>query len=988
MIDGVLSRFDFTPETGLVWVAKPEGVANDTELLAINEAKRFKADAVYFRRYENSNHSVPQVFIYDRDFSDDELIEIHTNLWNSGIVPLFYVTTTSEVKIYNCAKSLEGKGKNKNKLNLKPIQTFSLIGDIQQKIEEQKFSARLFDNGTFWEEHPEILKVSETPYQKLLDGLLNAKKDLEQQQELALSPTTISKILIIGVLVKYLEEKKDQNGTSLLEISRDLYQKFPNCQQFTDVLRNGYIIDFLEELNKKFNGKVFDLKPEEKQELKQANLSYVAAVFDADVESRQYVLWKLYDFNFLPIELISGIYEAFLKKERSVVYTPPYLVNLLIDECMPLDKAEEKFSTGNFKVLDPACGSGIFLVAALKRMVQWQAILKYKKEGVIAYPDIEAIKSIVKNNLFGVDIEEGATLISIFSLCIAICDKLSPMQIWNELRFDDLAEENILTANFFGVYESLKTKGFDLVIGNPPFNPPKSFSNKSYLKAIKEEFGITPSTELNDDNLALFFWDRSVELRKRGGEICLLLPSGTWLYNNNSISYRSTFLRQYQVTKIFDFTHLSDTLFYGRANIAVCATIATDFVDQQKSKDLFHVVIKRSKVAEERFFFEVDHYDYHRVKYQTAIENSLVWKSNLWGGGRLVLLISYLSSLRSLGVFLHEQKKKHGWEFGEGYIIGHTEKLSSKELVAHGRKRKFYDNIDWITSHKSIITESMDDLGNFETYPELETVFEWPRTSTKKIFSPPHILIKEALGKNGIPIAYSEEYLCFKHRIIGIHAPWENVQELKQLYEAFKANQDINKTFSLAISGESGISMSTSLLRKSDIMNLPFPEDLQDLKLGYSENIIQDDVLNFYIKSSSSSEKSPLNQQAEEPDLHAFGEAFCKTLNPIYEQNGMKWFPLGFQSNEVSTVYVFCFGFPQEDILPDIFEDGLVGIEKLLYNTTKRNIRINRVLREYLHIDGYDVLILIKPKAIRYWLKSIALRDADGTFADLKISGF
>lgn len=224
-----------------------------------------------------------------------------------------------------------------------------------------------------------------------------------------------------------------------------------------------------------------------------------------EASTRQYILWEIYSFNHLPIELISGIYEAFLKKEKGVVYTPPYLVNLLIDECMPLDKAQEFFADEKFKVFDPACGSGIFLVAALKRMVQWKVILHYKATGKVAYPDIETIKRITRNNIFGTDIEKGATLVTIFSLCIALCDKLSPMQIWNKLRFDEeIVEKNIRTTDFFKIYNDLPKGEYDLVIGNPPFSPPAPFNNKSYLKHVADKYKVQPGPPLNDDNLALF----------------------------------------------------------------------------------------------------------------------------------------------------------------------------------------------------------------------------------------------------------------------------------------------------------------------------------------------------------------------------------------------------------------------------------------------------------------------------------------------------
>lgn len=963
----LLSKFGFDENRGLVWVSKPNQHLFDSERLAIEEAKRFKADAVYFRKSNIHNTSVPQVYIYEKEFSDDELLETHKNLWSSGVVPLFYVITRSEAKIFNCSKFADAKSKKQVDLpQQQPIKTFLLVGDIQREVEKEKFSAKLFDNGTFWEEHPEILKVSESPYQKLLNGLLNAKKDLESKK-LPLASSTISKLLIMGVLIKYLEEKEDEHGTKLLEISRDFYQQFPGCEQFTDILRRGQILPFLEELNKKFNGKIFDLKPEEKQELATTSLEYVANVFDANIEGQQFVLWQLYAFNFLPIELISGIYEAFLKKEKGVVYTPPYLVNLLIDECMPLDKADEMFASGSFKVLDPACGSGIFLVAALKRMVQWQAILNYRATGKVDYPDIGTVKRIVKNNVFGVDIEEGATLISIFSLCIAVCDKLSPMQIWNDLRFDELGENNIRTANFFGVLGALKSEGFDLVIGNPPFNPSAGFSNKSYLKFIKKEFGVSPSVPVNDDNLALFFWDKAVELRKPDGKICFLLPCGAFLYNGNAIHYRSAFFGKYQVEKVFDFTLLSEKLFHGSATIATCAVIAGDLLEEEKPRDMFHIIVKRSKVSEERFAFEIDHYDFHKVKYSTALENPFVWKCNLWGGGRLVRLVSYLNGLRSLGEFIEERK----WVFGEGYII------------ANGK-----ETAEWITGKPTVDTNYFTENGLVRVYIETAEKFYRPIKKANKIFSPPHLLIKETLGKTRIPIAFSEEYLCFKHRITGIHAPENENESLKQLFTRLSENDATNRTFALAISGESGGANFPYILRQSDILNLPYPENPEDLQLGYAEKIVQNDVLSFYIKSGIASAKSPLNKPATDDDLIAFGEVFCKTLNPIYEQNGMKWFPRGFKTSEAAIVYVFCFGNPKADVLPDIFESGMEGIEKLLFNNTRRNLQISRVLREYLHLGGYDILMLIKPKALRYWLKSIALRDADETFSDLKVSGF
>ncbi len=991
--NGILAQFDMEPGKGLVWVAQPQNeIDRVEEVLALAEARKFRADAVYFRRFEDGSPSVPQVYIYEREFSDDELVRVHRDLWSSGIVPFFYVVTDTQVKIFNCTKSVEIRGKARIPVS-NPLKVF-LVSKIQEELEREKFSAKLFDNGTFWEEHPSLLNAKDSPYQKLLEGLLEAKKELEKRN-LPLSSSTINKLLIIGVLVRYLEEKEDGNGTKLLEIARDLYKKFPDCRGFTDILRKGQVIPFLSELDDKFNGKVFDLKENERQELAKADLDFAAAIFDANIQAstRQYILWEIYAFNHLPIELISGIYEAFLKKETSlkkekgVVYTPPYLVNLLIDECMPLNKAEEFFSDEKFKVLDPACGSGIFLVAALKRMVQWKAILHYKATGEVAYPGIETIKRITRNNIFGTDIEEGATLVSIFSLCIALCDKLSPMQIWKKLRFDEeIVEKNIRTTDFFKVYNDMPKEEFDLVIGNPPFNPPAPFGNKAYLKHVKENYQVEPSHPIHDDNLAIFFLDRAVLLKKAEGKICFILPSGAWLYNNNSFEYRNYFLEQFRVNKIIDFTQLSDRLFHGRP-VAVCATIASDLVE--KKNELLHIVVRRSRVAEERFYFEVDHYDFYPVKFNTALENPLVWKANLLGGYRLLNLLNHLGSLRSLEEFLDTMVVEKGWECGEGYIIGHSGNVVNKEIRSSGsRTRKFEDNVLWITGKKSVITRSFAEDGSFDWVIEKEELFEEPRSKKKDIFKPPHIIIKEVLGDMRLPMIFSNEYLCFTNRFVGIHAPKNQFKDIEVLYRVIDQNQKLNRFYILCTSSQAGIIMSNSLLMKKDIMNIPYPENPTDLELGHSETIIQNDVLEYYIKSNASSENSPLNSPVQGEVLKEYGDVFCKTLNPIYEKNEQKWFVHGYHEGQQAIAYAFCYGQPKKDILPDLFVDGLDGIERLLLNNTRRNVRITRVLREYLHIEGYDVLIFIKPKNVRYWLKSIALRDADETYTDLKRTGF
>ena len=986
-INQILSKFDMGENSGLVFTAT-KNTDNPIEILALHQAEKFGATAVYFRRFANSKSSVPQIYIYDQPYDSNELIDLHRKLWSSGVVPFFYTVTDSQIKIFSCTKKADVKN---NELKISPLETFLLINEAQEAYNYQKYSARLFDNGTFWEndKNKALLDLKNSPYQILLEGLLRAKKQLIAQiNEVNLSENTISKLLIMGLLVKYLEEKQDESGVKLLDIARDFYHKFSNAKQFTDILRNGQCVEFFDELSLKFNGKIFLLSDTEKEELRNAHLNYIAAVFDSEIDNQgRYILthidWKLYSFNYLPIELISGIYEAFLNKKgnKDVVYTPPFLVNLLVDECMPIYKAEEYFSEENFKVLDPSCGSGIFLVTALKRMIQWKAVIHHQKTGIVQYPEPETIKRIIRNNIFGVDVEKEATLITIFSLSIALCDKLSPMQVWENLRFDDLSEKNIQTKNFFQFFNETPKESFDLVIGNPPFNPPSPFEkkNKEYYKILQKEYKTESSFAIHDNNLALLFWDRATLLCKQNKSICLILPSGTWLYNNNALEYRKHFLETFDVKKIIDFTHLSDVLFHGSADVAVCATIAQN--RKPSEENLLHITIKRSNPSEKRAFFEIDHYDFHSVNYETALHNPLVWKANLLGGGRLLRLINRLSNLRNLEEYLEDKKENSGWQFGEGYIIGHDGTKSEEYLI--GKK---YKNADWITNRKTVLTEGFtEDRITFST--EKEEYFYRNSSSNKEIFSPPHILIKENLGQEKIPVYFSDEHLCFKNEIVGIHAPESEYSNLKSLFRTLTDENQLFRFFSMSISARAGINKSHTPIYIKDILKLPYPENELDLELSQSETIVRDDVLNYLMKSGQDSKNSPLNQLANQKELAQFGEVFCRILNPIYAKDEMSWQVDSFNSFENLTVFAFRFGKQCSTPIINLGEGNFNKIETLIYNETKQNTRITRVLRGYLHEQGQDILILIKPNLLRYWLKSVALRDADETFADLKRAG-
>lgn len=717
----------------------------------------------------------------------------------------------------------------------------------------------------------------------------------------------------------------------------------------------------------------------------------------------QLSLWPLYDFDFIPTELLSAIYENFLQagddKNKGEVYTPPFLV----DEVMPLNMPREEYWKDgkiDYKVLDPSCGSGVFLVAAYKRLVQWWKIQnpdyqdQYKKQPLVFS---NKLKEILEDNIYGVDVSGMASQISIFSLTIAYFELLDPKVFWEEFRFKDLSKKNIKKENFFK-WKAESNIAPKLVIGNPPFNPPPSYG-KSATRYVEKE--ISPFTKGEDgkiripDNLALHFLDHARRLNN-GHQVCLVLPSAMLLYSpqKTSIDFRNKLIDETEVEKIFDFTHLRRNLFKkdsqssesgsSPTEVAVCGLVLRN-IEPDPKRQIEHVVVKRLSTYEKRIRFSIDHYDRHFVDKSDAKRYRFIWKCNLLGGKRLFNLIYRLSLLETLDDFIKERQEENGeWIFQVGY----------KSPISNPKPDQVNLHI-WNRVKINDIAEGKIHCEARETRP----AFARPRPA--HLFQPPLVVLgktsKRLADHMAFVASFDEDYLTFTDAFVGIHAPSGATNTLSQLFERLKSRQDLYHLWGIATSSGALVSQETAL-KKTDIADFPFPDFDEEyaLELSQSEQVICDDVLNHYIHLGKSAKykndgfdalERPLStvKPKYKSVLDAFGQTFCDTLNDIYAQNNKSW--------QIGTVYetegqngfiLYQLGFGLNEATEQLGFDN-EKLSKLVFDTHSNQAAIwIRTGRLYHHADGYDSVILIKPKNIRYWLRSVALRDADDTFHDLQ----
>jgi len=969
-LDQKLNLLDFETDSsasGLLFTNKDYRGDNNVsfgEILILQQAKELNASAIYFRRM--GEKSIPQLFIYDNsdNILDKDLSHIHIKLWSSGIVPLYYVFDKTEVRIFNCRKPVNKKTLKAKELDTLPFEkdALFLVSDVHKKY--KKYSASLFKNGSFWEsnENKNHFRLNNSSYKKLIEMLKNIRDEFVKGQ----NEHICNKLLVLSIFIKYLEERKDCKGNRVLDT--DYFNKYDGATSFCDILRKNKCIQFFKDLGKDINGKIFKLDKQEENEIAKLDQSKLADFLDAKQDKYQYVFWRLYDFNYLPVELISRIYEEFIPKRKDITYTPAHLVNFMVDECMPIAKPKD-----NISVIDVSCGSGIFLVTAFKRIVQWWQKEQYEKTGQIKKPTIGKIKSILRKQIFGADLEPEAVKLAIFSLTVALCDMLEPKKAWDELTKEKLIDlsENIIAQDFF---DFVKTdKRFDLIIGNPPFNPPVEADSKAEESKKKKQYWqdlskkIEFDFEIPDKNIALAFLQQAIKLLKEGGLLSLVIPSGPLLYNK-TIQHRREFLERYNVPQIFDFSSLCNVLFEGR-NYPVVVLFAKN--TPPDDNDILHVAVRRTRASKERLYFEIDKYDMYHVPKEIAKTEQLIWKANYLGSGHLYHLLKRLHDSRTLEQYLKEKKKNNGWEFGEGYIIGNGTKEAS-----------------YLTNKRMIPTDKFNGDVINENDIEVETASQFYRIAERntKIFTKPHVLIKE---KPELYTAFTDDNLGFKNEILGIHAPQEQREELIKLRKHIIDNRKLYKMLSLSGSGRAGISRSIGTILAKDVMALLYPEDLNKLRLSKAEKIICDDVIEYYINQMSKGEEAKVNtENANGQILKAFAKVFCDSLNSIYKEGTKLFYPLEPIESVSFICFPFAYGNPNKPKKMSELEKRQIekgDLSCLMDNQQDANILYKRIIKLY---HQRDMVYLVKPKTLRYWLKSIALRDANEVFTDLVSSGY
>lgn len=959
MVNAVLRSTDFVRSDGslLPGLVPVSGDAlRDTSLsvqeqASIHDALAFEhIDFIFFRRFSDGRSPTIAAYIIDNadhHLDEQELAKLHSKLWLQGTVPLLYVAWPGRIDVLSCVRGPDFW--QRDELAYMPAERIATdaLGDAASIARElRRFSAFRHADGTFWEapENGELADYRKASHQALIDSVVDTDKELDGENN-----PLLRRLLLLMMLVKYLEDRGVFRQPGLGWFGR--WHK--GAKSFKDVLNSrdpDKVRRLLQFLEAKFNGDVFALPLEQEEQLTEAALGRFHDLVEARTIGKQRYLWEQYSFAHLPVETISHLYQRFAGKGRGAVYTPPFLAALLLDYAMPYEKL-----AGNERVLDPACGSGIFLVGAFRRLVNvWRSKHRWER------PDVDTLKGILGQSIHGIELDAFSIDLTAFSLSLAICEALRPEVIWRDLRFECLRNHNLSEGDFFshilGEHRSdmsLQGGRFDVILGNPPFMSELTDAGRRVdveAQRSNEERGSVP-----DKQAAYLFLEQALGLLSRSGLLCLIQPS-SFLYNKNPHRFRTALFRRHKIETILDFTSIRNLYEVSDPKTIAVSARAVSPGDEHTVN---HWTFRRTVSAKERVFFELDGYDRHRVPQEAAEQDPYVWRIGLLGGGRLADLSRRLRDFQRL----KEYVELRGWDYGEGFNGGDSKggrtapHLTGKPLLpteAFGR-----DGIDRTAAAGLRVTE---------------THFKSPQTEER--FTAPLLLIKET---DSLPVAFwNDGPLAYRHSIVGIHAPREQADQLRALGDLLERNHRSLRFSCMLHSNRLLVNKSTAVL-KADIGALPIFDD-ESGQFSFWEQALQDDVLDYmgdYVRLGQNSEL--LGRSASAEELNAYSSLFVRMLGSIYDNLR----PLEPLLMDGLICQPFCFGErPGLRVLESGREQDL---RDLIYDEDKHAcLRTVRVLRYYAE----NVLLIVKPDRLRYWIGSTAIRDADDTLVDLRRQGF
>jgi Eco57I restriction-modification methylase/Type I restriction enzyme R protein N terminus (HSDR_N) len=343
----------------------------------------------------------------------------------------------------------------------------------------------------------------------------------------------------------------------------------------------------------RYNSGLFHFKPEKGRAEAPDELTLTLTIDDKvlkDIIRRLYYPESPYEFSVLSADILGNVYEQFLgkvirltvghqakveekpevKKAGGIYYTPVYIVDYIVKNTVgKLCEGKTPKQISKLRILDPACGSGSFLIGAYTYLLNYHRDW-YVKDGTEKHTKgiyqgaggqwlltTQEKKRILLNNIYGVDIDSQAVEVTKLSLLLKVLEGenqqtlASQLRMWRERALPDLGsnikcgnsligpdyyegrqatmfdDEEVQRVNAFDwnaeFQEIMKTGGFDAVIGNPPYIRIQTMKEWAPVEVELYKLHYAAASKGNYD-IYVVFVEKGLQLLSKTGRLGFILP--------------------------------------------------------------------------------------------------------------------------------------------------------------------------------------------------------------------------------------------------------------------------------------------------------------------------------------------------------------------------------------------------------------------------------------------------------------------------------
>ena len=312
-----------------------------------------------------------------------------------------------------------------------------------------------------------------------------------------------------------------------------------------------------------------------------------------------YTLGRIFEQSITELEILEAEEDGRLslnkvnkRKRDGVYYTPEWVVDKIVEETLGTRLKEMKAECGwpdlekgkfpsaeqidafdeklrAIKIVDPACGSGAFLITALRYLFrEWYALRDLRRQVTgkpYARERDELIKDILRDNIYGVDINAASVEIAKLALWLHTASADKPLssldsniregnslinsEFFNNLDLPSREEiERINPFDWEGSFQDVfELGGFDIVIGNPPYVKLQNFRKvhadmAEFLKTDRAGNVTYESTQTGNFDLYLPFIEKGIELLNDRGRLGYIAPN-LWPMNEYGAGLRDYIMR-------------------------------------------------------------------------------------------------------------------------------------------------------------------------------------------------------------------------------------------------------------------------------------------------------------------------------------------------------------------------------------------------------------------------------------------------------------